>query len=718
MIPTKVDRDIIRGGDFQEQKMGIAAGQEAWIFNILRNKTYTNKILAPIREYTANALDEHEKAGISHIPVKLTFPNVLAPEFRVRDFALGLSDDDVVKFFANYGASDKRDSNLSMGAFGIGAKAAFAYTDSFTVVSYQNGRKATFNLYIDETEVGAIAQLAVETTDEPNGIEIVIPVRSEDISKFVSNGFDLMKYVRTKPTIEGVSNVPDFDREASPVSGKNWKYFGDNRGSVVIQGQIGYPLALNQMGSVSYASEGVKLPAGQIYEWEKNLLASGLEIDLPIGTVDVAASREGLEMNAKTIAAIRSELVRIRKEITDHVSDKFKAAKNLLEAKIMYYNFFLKGGSYGNTLARSVGKVWWNGIEITDATIDFKGRHKIIRYKRKANGDIMLDALEKIQCSDELELYYDDTDRKIVNYKRRANTLFAAGAKYVTVIQTDDVKAFESETGLKVADLKPYSKVVPTVVVSSRAAGSGIDATKRVKHKLKVFELDWKKLQESSYLRGAKSDFWKVAEIEIDKQVFVPIDRFEPAKGMFGHSLSTMREYLMDLHLFGIDVAATPIYGIKAGQETGDMVRVDAWAIEKAKALPKLADEVAVIKDWQTCGLFEFVVDIKSLPKGSLAAEYRKQYQAAAVLMQGCSNYTTSASVRARINLADLIKLELPNVGKLLALSNEFRKTYPLLEFLDSSQQTSNQPDIVNYITLVDEARELAASAMQMAAAA
>lgn len=488
MIPTKVERDIIRSGEFKERQMGIAKGQEAWIFGILRNKTYTDKIAAPIREYVCNALDEHAKAGKTDVPVEVTFPTAFAPELKIRDFGFGLSDDDVVKYFADYGASDKRESNDYIGAFGIGAKSAFAYTDSFTVVSYFNGRKATFNLYIDETEIGSIAQLAVETTDEPNGVEIIVPVKTQDVSQFVSRGLELMKYFKTKPSIKGVANVPSLEREASPVAGQNWKYFGDNRGSVVIQGQIGYKFDVTQMGQVSYADENVKIPAGQIYRWEWDLLNSGLEIEVSIGEVDVAASREGLEMNAKTIAAIRKHLARIREEIVDLVSEKFKNAKNLIEAKTAFYDFFQKGGSYGRTLASSVGKVRWNGQEITDSTIHLDAtKHKVMQYKKKWNGDIVLVTFDKIQCSDELNLYFDDTDRKMVNYRRRANTLLNAGAKQVTVLQTDDAKALLAETGIKVSTLQKYSKVVPTVITSTRAAGNGVDLTKRVKHKLKVF---------------------------------------------------------------------------------------------------------------------------------------------------------------------------------------------------------------------------------------
>lgn len=702
MIPTKVERDILRSGEFVEQKMGIAQGSEAWIFNILRNSTYTDKIGSPMREYIANALDEHVKHGKAHIPVEVTFPTAFSNELRVRDFGAGLSDENVVKFFANYGASDKRGTNDLIGAFGIGCKSAFAYTDQFTIVSYKDGIKTQFNMYIDETDIGSIARLTSSETDEANGVEIIIPVKPQDVSTFVQRGLALMKYFKTLPLIKGIADVPDFSREASPVSGKDWKYFGDNRGSVVIQGQIGYPIDNSQMGMVSYYGDSDK--EGYINQWEYSLLQSGLEIEVPIGDVEVTASRENLQMTAKTIKAIRTRLGQIRDEIVDLVSETFKSSKTLVEAKTAYYNFFQKGGSYGRTLHTSIGTVKWHGQEIKDNIIHLGADDKVMQYTKKGNGDITLTTFDKIQCSDDLNLYYDDTDRKLFMYRRRAKTLLDAGAKQVTVIQTDDKQAFKIHTGIDANKLAKYSTVTPTILVSTRLAGNGIDLSKRIKHKVKVFELDWTKLKDVSRVRGPRSDYWKVAEIIPDKQVYVPIDRFEPTIPDYG-TLTELRQIIHDLTLLGIDVAATPIYGIKAGQKTGDMVRLDTWVNEQVATLSNLESELAIIRDFQTYSLFDFVVDEKLLTIDSLAREYREQYHKATLLTSGSSRYAQSDRVRARVHLGNITKLEVKDEGKLLKLSQEFVARYPLIRFASTHEQSNNQNDFVEYVKLIDEVR-------------
>jgi hypothetical protein len=444
------------------------------------------------------------------------------------------------------------------------------------------------------------------------------------------------------------------------------------------------------------------------------LLESGLEIEVPIGEVDVTASREALEMNPKTIKAIRARLAQIREEIVDLVSEQFKSAKTLVEAKIAYFNFFQKGGSFGNSLETSVGKIKWNGQEITDSKIRLSDKHKVIQYTRKYNGDINQTTFDKIVCSDELNLYYDDTDRNKIGYRRRANTLLNAGTRQVTILQTDDEAALKAETGLEIKDLPKFSTITPTILASTRMGGNGIDMTKRVKHKMKVFKLDWNKLKASERVRGAKSDYWTVAEIEADKQVFVPIERFEP-KGSFGYSLRRMRESLYNLHLVGIDIEKVDIYGVKAGKNTGDMIPLEEWAVEQAKALPKLADEVAVIKDFKTNSLFTFVIEAKLLKDGSLAKEYSKQYQAGKKLMGNSSYWTAAPEINARLALADIAKLEIPNAGKLLELSGRFKTEYPLIALLSEYEQEKAKEAIVEYINLLDEARDAKASAAAMA---
>lgn len=82
-------------------------------------KLYTNPLAAAIREYTSNAIDAHIAAGIDK-PVEVNLPSNNNQWLTVRDFGTGLTAFDILTVYANFGSSDKRDSNEFIGGFGIG----------------------------------------------------------------------------------------------------------------------------------------------------------------------------------------------------------------------------------------------------------------------------------------------------------------------------------------------------------------------------------------------------------------------------------------------------------------------------------------------------------------------------------------------------------------------------------------------------------------------
>jgi hypothetical protein len=754
MIPQKVERNIIRGGDITERKMGIDATAMPHILKILRQGIYSDPIISLIREYVTNAIDEHVKLNKLGTPVVLQLPNAFAPELRVRDFGAGLlpavysptclaetqaiegnkivtkvcggnvsvknwdgSCDvcgeydlnliGVYKYFGQYGASDKRESNELIGAFGIGCKSAFAYTDSFSVIAFKDGMKWTFNVYLDETGNGSVAKLTEQTTDEGNGLEIVVPVKQQDISTFVSRGYDLVKYLKTKPTLKGVNNPPSFERAQPALSGKSWRYFGDSRDTILIQGQIGYPVDSDKVGQVHYGSN--EAPKGFINEWEYSLLESGIELDVNIGEVEVTASREQLMMSDYTIAAIRKRLAEVKAEIQNYAEDKLKSAKTMIEAKTAFYELFLKGGSFGHTLKDAIGEVKWNGMTIKDNVIQLdESLHKVMMYETRRNGNVIRASLDRLKCSADLNLYFDDTDRREFMYRRRAKTLLDAGATKVVVIQSEDVAALKKETGIDSTKLPQYSTVTPTVLNTTRV-GTGIDASKRAKHQVKLFSLDTDKLMKG-YVKGSNSNYWKVASIVPDKQVYIPIERFIPQDcGVV--NLQALKNLLDQLKSIGAEVTI-PIYGVKPNQSVGNMVKFDVWLKDYISKIPNLADEAALIGDFST-SLTTVKVAIENLPEGSVAKKYKEVYMEARKLT-GVSKYgSVETYAKNKVSLAALAGLKSKRSGELPKLAEEFDKMYPLVKKAMGHQYYyQDNPDVpftnalTEYIQLIFDSKE------------
>lgn len=140
---------------------------------------YADKVGAIIREYSTNARDSHIEAGMAHVPIEVTLPRSANPEFIVKDHGTGMSDDEVHEIYTSYGKSTKRDSDDVIGMLGLGCKSALTYTKQFSMVTIKDGVKSVIRIYAGADGAGEVETVEQETTDEPNGVEVIIPVNSD-----------------------------------------------------------------------------------------------------------------------------------------------------------------------------------------------------------------------------------------------------------------------------------------------------------------------------------------------------------------------------------------------------------------------------------------------------------------------------------------------------------------------------------------------------------
>lgn len=164
---------------------GIAIEHVAKATFFLRDKIYTDKLKAAVTESLCNAIDEHRKHNIKR-PVEI---GLSLEELYIRDFATGLSDDDVKKVFFQYFESTKSDSNAGIGGFGIGAKAPGAYSDIYYVTSFFNGEQTVFMSSVNgyESQVSVIHKEPCDINETGICVKIPIPKQGwdqKDFSKF------------------------------------------------------------------------------------------------------------------------------------------------------------------------------------------------------------------------------------------------------------------------------------------------------------------------------------------------------------------------------------------------------------------------------------------------------------------------------------------------------------------------------------------------------
>jgi len=318
---TRYDKRI---GVQDEGEFTIKTSPE--LFSLLSDGLYTDKVLAVVRELSCNAWDAHKEAGNENIPFVMHLPNDLEPFFSIRDFGTGLSHRDVLTLYTTYGESTKNNSNDYIGALGVGSKSPFAYGDSFTVTSFFGGERRSYTAFLSAEGIPSIAMMgtAVPST-EPNGLEISLPVSKTDFYAFKQKSVQVLKRFDPIPTVTAGTEEFLIPPATYSMEGNGWKIRErDYSTAYAIQGKIAYPIDVPSMDVTSPEARTVlKLP---------------IDIDFPIGSLDIAASREGLGYKPRTVKSLVARAEEIHKEISEIVSEKMKSAKTLWQARVMYWN--------------------------------------------------------------------------------------------------------------------------------------------------------------------------------------------------------------------------------------------------------------------------------------------------------------------------------------------------------------------------------------------
>ncbi|UFK27126.1 hypothetical protein LG358_00105 [Escherichia phage UoN_LG358_1] len=305
MIIKQEEEQIFGSANQKASKFGIENNMKA--FMVLSDKLYTNKIYAIVRELSTNCLDAHKLNGQTR-PFTIKVPTRIDPRFVIRDFGPGMSDeqirgtDDAPGLYNTYFASTKADSNDFIGAMGLGSKSPFSYTKTFTVVSCHKGRKRGYTAIMKNTgpEIIPLFDTAMEE-DEYTGIEITVPVKTDDIDKW---HHEVRRTLRTfagvEPEIQGANINIDYFEEFTPE--KQWfdkqrSYFDTDSNLYAIYGRIVYPIKVQEV-------PGIKC------EWLNNKYNT-VYVNFELGELDITPSREELSYNEETIEAIRNKINKI-----------------------------------------------------------------------------------------------------------------------------------------------------------------------------------------------------------------------------------------------------------------------------------------------------------------------------------------------------------------------------------------------------------------------
>lgn len=337
---------------------------------IFAESTYTRPIEAVVRETIANAMDTSQGKDFD-----VTTPSLLDPNFKVRDYGRGMDEAFFLDGYAKVGFSTKRDSNTEIGGFGQGRFAAFAYKpcDQFYVKGIKDGKfflgsvwhDADFEVYVQVERRG--------DTDEPNGVEVIIPVLVADHAAFRDSIRIFTEFVPTAQT--GLD--PLIRPALFTGKDKSWKITSFDRYADEAKGVLGEPCRA-VMGGVPYKLDFTKVwNTYSQSEW-LNIYMGDFIFD--IGTLSIPASREELRYDEVTKAAIKAKLKAVKEEIIAEVAERQKALKTDFE-RWTDPNIGAYEKALGNTLRKQIdvrnGKV--TGMEFVqnfDKIREFEGRSR------------------------------------------------------------------------------------------------------------------------------------------------------------------------------------------------------------------------------------------------------------------------------------------------------------------------------------------------------
>ncbi len=309
-------KQVTKSQEFETVNYGVNVENLPLLFQMLRTNLYSDIHGSIIREVVSNVVDSHTEAGKDQAvgEVEWIEENRLLGvdnQLIIRDFGIGLSPERMRTVYGNYLSSTKRDSNDSIGGFGLGSKVPFAYTDSFFVNTISDGMQYKYLCYIDESQLGAISLLESGKTKQGNGTEIVIPVKNRyDKEKFQTAIFKQLSYFR---------NIKYIGFTAP----ENEVLYEDEH-CVVIKRAPHTDLHL-VLGSVAYP---IDFSAAGIDRWQDGTSNCGLGLKFKIGDLQPTLSRESIFWNETVKKKVHAKMALARKSIRTQIEKELSSEKD------------------------------------------------------------------------------------------------------------------------------------------------------------------------------------------------------------------------------------------------------------------------------------------------------------------------------------------------------------------------------------------------------
>jgi hypothetical protein len=323
------------GSSFKNKKAKITEKNTPYIFQLLAN-IYSNPVGSIVREITSNCFDGfvalNKALGLEDKSIKpdqIVFVRLYIDDTGQRyiefvDQGVGISEINMDEIYMSYGESDKRDSDDFIGAFGLGSKSPFSYSDYFHVITKHAGIESNYLIYSTSLGPEYDCLLRQEITDGSTGTIVRVPIKAdyvnekgqlvEEVKVWEKNINEQLKYFKNVfvlnfTNVKNDYKIIQFDsfqiREDSFLEKKDLPLH-------LVLGDVTYPIRFAELGE-----EEIKLNAA---------------LKFPIGALDITPNREELKYTPKTKKLMLEVLEQFKAEIKTLVlnPENFKC-DNLLD---------------------------------------------------------------------------------------------------------------------------------------------------------------------------------------------------------------------------------------------------------------------------------------------------------------------------------------------------------------------------------------------------
>lgn len=326
--------------DGEKIEMSVDAASMAHVMSILTD-LYSDPTMAVIREYSTNARDAMIEAGNGDQPIEVSLPNAMSPFFKVRDYGVGLSVEDIRNIYSKYGASTKRSTNEQVGMLGLGCKSALTYTQQFTVRSVKDGQLVLVAISRTEDGSGVMEVVHTSATDEKNGVEISVPVnRTNDFHWKASEFF---RFWEPGTVLVDGQTPKSFKDDAVKISDNLYIKHGASN-DYIVMGNVAYRVNSDNPLYSKSSSYGY---------YSRNF---GVVAIVPIGSVNFTPSREDLHYTKHTLKTIDAIRVEVERDLLASVQREVSSQPNARDARIIAEKW--------NSIARMLNKLTYNGNPI------------------------------------------------------------------------------------------------------------------------------------------------------------------------------------------------------------------------------------------------------------------------------------------------------------------------------------------------------------------